>query len=190
MSGSPAAASERGQPVVVLDDLVGDDTGRDVTRPADHLRDAERAFPVGVLLASERGGRAVGPRVGVRTVVGAVDDDGVVSDTQLVKRIEQLADIPVVVDHRVVVRRLPASGLTEALRLGVGPEVHVGEVHPQEERRGSLVLSLHEVDGCLGGLVVDGLHALLGQRPGVLDALLAGGAVPRIYSLVVVSRGP
>ena len=45
---------ERRQPVVVLDDLVRDGAGRDLARPADELRHAERALPVRVLLAAER----------------------------------------------------------------------------------------------------------------------------------------
>ena len=38
-----------------------------------------------------------------------VDDDGVVGDAELVEQVEQLADVLVVVDHRVVVRRLPPA---------------------------------------------------------------------------------
>ena len=102
-----------------------------------------------------------------------VDDDGVLGDPQFVDQVEQLTDVAVVVDHRVVVRRLPTAGLAEALRLGVRPEMHVGHVHPDEERGVRLVLALDEIDARAGGLVVDGLHPLLGQRPGVLDALLA-----------------
>jgi hypothetical protein len=101
----PGGGQEGGQPVVVLDELVGHHSGGDLARPADQLRHAERALPVGVLLAAERCRRAVGPGVGVRPVVGAVNDDGVVGDAEFVDRVEDLADIAVVVDHRVVVRR-------------------------------------------------------------------------------------
>ncbi len=90
MSGSPAAAQERREPVVVLDDVVGDRAGGDVTGPADHLGHAEGTLPVGVLLAAERGGRSVGPGVGVRAVVGGVDDDRVVGEAELVEQVEQL----------------------------------------------------------------------------------------------------
>ena len=92
-SGVAGGGEERRQPVVVLDDLVGHHAGRDVARPADHLRDPERALPVGVLLAAERGHAAVGPGVHVRAVVGGVDDDRVVGDAQLVELVEQLADV-------------------------------------------------------------------------------------------------
>ena len=56
--------------------------------------------------------------------------------------------------------------------------MHVGHVHPDEERGVGLVLALDEIDARAGGLVVDGLHPLLGQRSGVLDALLADRSVP------------
>ena len=137
---------ERRQPVMVLDDLVGDRARLDLAGPADHLRDPERAFPVGGLLAAERGRGAVRPGVHVRAVVGGVDDDGVLGDAEFVEQVEQLPDVAVVVDHRVVVGRLPAPRLAEALRLGVRPEVHVGHVHPDEERGARLVLALDEIE--------------------------------------------
>jgi hypothetical protein len=80
----------------------------------------------------------------VRPVVGAVDDDRVVGDTQFVQLVEQCADDFVVVYHRVVVGRLPAPGLAEALGLGMGAKVHVRGVEPQEERRVGFVLGLDE----------------------------------------------
>ena len=51
----------------------------------------------------------------MRPVVGAVHDDRVVGDADVVEQLEHLADALVVVDHRVVVRRLPAPGLALAL---------------------------------------------------------------------------
>ena len=86
--------------------------------------------------------------------------------------------MPVVVDHRVVVLGLPPPGLARRSPAWVGPEVHVGGVDPQEERDVVGVLALDEVDGALDDLVVDGLHPLLRQRPGVLDRLRAVGVGP------------
>ena len=144
--GSPAAARNVGSQswcwMISLDTA----PGGDLARPADQLRDAERALPVGVLLTAERGHRAVRPGVHVRPVVGAVDDDRVLGDAELVDQVEQLADVAVVIDHRVVVLRLPAPGLADAFRLGVGAQVHVRGVHPHEERRPRLVLAPDEVD--------------------------------------------
>ena len=51
------------------------------------------------------------------------------------------------------------------------------------------MLPLHVVDGGGGGLVVDRLHALLGERAGVLDGLLADLAEARIdRGVVLVGR--
>jgi hypothetical protein len=94
--------------VVVLDDLVRYDPGWDAGGPADHFRDAEGPFPICVLLATKRGHAGVRPGIHVRPVVGAVDDDRVLRNTEFVEQVEQVADMLVVVDHRVVVRRLPA----------------------------------------------------------------------------------
>ena len=73
----------------------------DVAGPADHRRHAEGAFPVGVLLAAERRRRRVRPGELVRAVVGRVDDDRVVGDPEVVERLQQLADVAVVLDHAV-----------------------------------------------------------------------------------------
>ena len=94
------------------------------------------------------------------------------------------------VDHRVVIRRLPTSRLPEALRLGVGECVHMRGVHPDKERCVRLVLALDEVDACRGGLVVDGLHPLFGQRTSVLDALFAQWPVPLVDLARVLLGGP
>ena len=96
----------------------------------------------------------------------------------------------VVVDHRVVVRGLPRPGLAEALRLGVGPEVHVGGVHPAEERGAGLLRPPDEVLRLGDEVVVAGLHPLLGQRAGVLDPLLADPAPARVLGVVVGVRRP
>ena len=169
---------------MVLDDVVGYAARLDLSWPADQLRNSVGAFPVGVLLAAERRGACVGPRVAVRAVVGGVDDDGVVGDAEVVEHVEHRADVLVVVDHRVVVLGLPQPGLALAPGLQVCVQVHVGEVAPDEERVARLVLALDVVDGAVGDVVVDGLHPLGGQRAGVLDGLLADRA-----ELLVVGFG-
>ena len=96
----------------------------------------------------------------------------------------------VVVDHRVVVGRLPAPRLADALRLRMGAEVHVRRVEPDEERRPVGGLSLDEVEPLLEHLVVDRLHPLLVQRACVLDPLLADAAEARLLGVVVLVRRP
>ena len=107
---------ERRQPVVVLDDLVRDDARRDVSGPADicGTRNAPSQF---VFFSLRNGVMAPSGQVfmcGPLSV--AVQDDRVVGDPEPVEHVEQLTDVPVVVDHRVVVGRLPSAGLAEALR--------------------------------------------------------------------------
>ena len=131
-----------------------------------------------------------GQRVPVRAVVGRVHDEGVVGDAELVEQVEHLADVLVVVDHGVVIGRLPAPGLAQALRLGVREQVHVRGVEPDEERLAGLVLPLDEVLGGGDELVVAGLHPLLGERAGVLDLLLADPAPARLYGRVVLVGRP
>jgi len=93
----------------------------------------------------------------------------VVGNAELVELVEHGADVLVMIDHGIVVGALPASGLAQALRLHMGTEVHVSEVHPGEERLTGLVLLLDERCRPGGHVVIDGLHALLGERAGVLD---------------------
>ena len=105
------------------------------------------------------------------SVVGAVDDDRVVGDPEVVQMLEQLADPFVMVDHRVVVLGLPAARLAHALGLGMGSEMHLRGVRPDEEGLFRLGLPGDEVLRLGADLVVDRLHPLLGQRAGILDRL-------------------
>ena len=77
MSGSPAIARNVGSQSWCWTISLETTPAGIRARPAHQQRHAERAFPVGVLLAAERRHRAVGPRVHVRPVVGAVHDEGV-----------------------------------------------------------------------------------------------------------------
>ena len=90
-------------------------------------------------------------------------------------RFEQLAHVHVVLDHAVVVLVAAGAGDSGVLLLHVGAEVHAGAVPPGEPRLAGCVLALDEVLGRGDGLVVDGLHALLGELAGVLDGLPAVG---------------
>jgi hypothetical protein len=131
----PRGSKECRQPVVVLNDLVRDHPGRDLSGPTNHLWYPERALPVCVLLTAEWGHTGIGPAVHVRPVVGGINHNRVVCDAELIQLVEQDSHNLVVIDHRVVVWGLPAAGLTNALGLGVGVEVHMCGVEPDEERR-------------------------------------------------------
>ena len=120
---------------------------------------------------AERRDAGVRPTVVVRAVVGGIHDDRVVGDAELIELVQHLADVLVVGDHHVVVVALPALALV--LLGAVRPEMHGRGVVPEEERLVGLVRLVDEAQRVLRDLVVDGLHALLGQRPGVLDLLPA-----------------
>jgi hypothetical protein len=131
------------------------------------------------------------PCVAVRTVVGRVLHEGVLGDAQLVEQVKHFAHVLVVVDHGVVVRRLPLARLANALGLGMRDQVHVRGVEPHEPGLACLLLALDEVLGGGGELVVAGLHALPGERARVLDLLLANLAPSRLLGgRIVLVDGP
>ena len=86
----------------------------------------------------------------------------------------------VMLDHPVRVDAKP--GL--ALRLGLepGPDVHAARIEPDEERLPVAVRPVDEVGRGLEELLVDRLHPLFRERPGVLAFLLAPGAEARIVA--------
>ena len=174
MSGSPAAATSVVRPVLGREDVVDLGARRHQAGPAHHRRHAVAAFPVGVLLAAERRGAAVGPGERLGAVVGGVDHDRVVGDAEIVELLQQLADLAVMLDHAVGIDAEP--GLALRLGLEAGPDVHAARIEPDEERLLVPVRAVDEVDRGLEEFLVDRLHALLGERPGVLAFLLAPGA--------------
>src|SRR5262245_61750493 len=80
------------------------------------------------------------------------------------------------IDHGVVIRRLPTASLPQAARLGMGAEVHVRGVEPAEEGGSCLVLLSNPLLCRRYELIVTRLHALLGERPRILDRLPAHAA--------------
>ena len=190
MSGSPAIARNVGSQSWCWTISFETTPAGNLARPAHQERHAEGAFPVRVLLAAEWRHGAVRPRVHVRTVIGRIHDERVVGDAELVEQVEQLADVLVVVDHGVVIERLVLARPGRGSGLGVGPQMHVGRVDPAEERLAVLVLSLDQVLRRGDELVVARLHALAGERAGVLDLLLADPAPARLLGRVVLVGRP
>ena len=121
----------------------------------------------------------------MRAVVGRIHDEGVVRDAELVEIIEHLADILVMVDHRIVIRRLPASRLSFALRLGMGVEMHVRGVEPDEEGLARVVLALDEILGRRNKFVVARFHALFRERTGVGHSLFSDFTPTRLFGRIV-----
>ena len=171
---------QRRRPVLGGEDVVDLGARRHQARPADHRRHAVAALPVGVLLAAERRGAAVGPGERLGAVVGGVDHDRVVGDAEIVELLQKLADLAVMLHHAVGIDAEP--GLALRLRLEPRPDVHAARIEPDEERLLVPVRAVDEVDRGFEEFLVDRLHALLGERSGVLAFLLAPGAEARIVA--------
>ena len=75
--------------------------------------------------------------------------------------------MPIVLDHAVGVGAEP--GLAFARLLEVREDVHPRRVEPKEERLVGFARFLQVVQRGRQELLVDGLHALLAERAGVLD---------------------
>ena len=105
-------------------------------------------------------------------------------------RLEDRADVLVVVDHRVVILALPATGLAEALRLRTCVRKCMW-VKLTQRKNGLSAFDCRSMKSTArgGGVVVDRLHPLLRQRAGVLDRLLADLAEARVHGRVVDVRG-
>src|SRR5262245_61622095 len=143
-----------------------------------------RALPGGLLLPAERRHAAIRPGVHVHTVVGAIDDDGVVSNTELVNHLEQAPNVAVVFEHAIDV--FAETAATLIFRSNMSVEMHARAIPPAEERFAGLGLPPNEVDGRVGRLVVDRLHAFLGEWSGVLNALATDLAETRIDRSIVL----
>src|SRR5262249_22539409 len=72
----------------------------------------------------------------------------------------------------------------------MGKNVHPGGVEPAEEWLVIIVRLFHEFKRAIEELFVHSLHALLRQRPGVLDPLLADFSELLVQRGVIGSRGP
>ena len=107
------------EPVEPGEHLVRDLAGLDMARPADHRRHAERAFPIGILLAAERCRRGVRPGELIRTVVGRVDHDRIIGDLEIVQGLEKLADV-LSCSHMPSAYSLPGMPLWPASMRGHG----------------------------------------------------------------------
>lgn len=93
-----------------------------------------------------------------------------VGEAGRVDLVEDGADHGVRLEHAVgVFGQRGQPRLAAVLRADVGAKMHSHRVHLDEERLVRLHLPVDEVDRGRRRLVVDRLHPLSGQRPGVLD---------------------
>ena len=184
---------ERRQPVVVLDDLVGDRAGRDLARASGPASGRGRRPPS---WCSSRCGTGSSPPSGQVFMCGPLSVLYMtIVSSAMPSSSSWSSSWPTCLSWSIIVSwygDCHAPGLAEALRLGVRAEVHVGGVDPARRtacrpscwrsdevaRRASTNSSSH------------GLHPLLGQRAGVLDPLLADPAPARVLGGVVLVGRP
>src|ERR1700742_4661933 len=86
-------------------------------------------------------------------------------------------------DHAVWVDA--KAGLALRFSLEAGPDVHPARIEPHEERLFVAIGAIDETHRRIEKFFVDRLHALLGERPGVLASLLA----PCAETGIVARRG-
>ena len=109
-----------------------------------------------------------GQRAHVRAIVGAVAGTGVVRDAEIIARLENRADVLVVVDHRVVVAALPTPACPTLSGLVY---VYGGACRLLIQMKNGLPAAFWRWMKSTARAVmslIDRLHALGGERAGVL----------------------
>ena len=129
--GHAGSMQEGGQPVFVRDDVIVDRAGLDHAGPTDDQRHAEAAFPGRALLAVERCDAAIGPTPRFRAVVGAVDHDRVVVDSEFLQLVQEQADVAIMFHHAVGIES--DTSLPLRFLLQSRPDVHARRAHPDKE---------------------------------------------------------
>ena len=190
-SGSPAAASERRQPVVPADDLVRHRAGLDLARPADHARARGTRPPS---WCSSRCGTASSRRPAMSSCAGRCRScRGRSCCRRSPASSSALSSLPTcpscsTMPSAYSVRAVSPGGLRRSAATWVRRCIRV-LLYQQKNGLPAVGLPLDVVDGRVRRLVVDRLHPLLGQRPGVLDRLLADAAESRVDGRVVLVGG-
>ena len=103
---------------------------------------------------------------------------------EIVELLEQLADVAVELDHAVRIE--PESRLADGGWFQVREDVHPRWVEIAEPRTALFRLPIDEIERRSEELLIHSLHALLGERPRVLDRLFAHLAELRVDCRVVL----
>src|SRR6185369_13459383 len=135
--------AECGQKVLMRTHVAHYRARLDDSRPTDQGRHAKRTFPPGRLFAFEWRGPAVRPAHHLSAVIGRINDDGVVQNTEVFELLQQLSYVPVVLHHTVRVEA--KARLSLRLGLEMGKDMHPRRVEPAEERLFRLLLAFHKI---------------------------------------------
>ena len=165
--GIACSGQEGREHILVSANFIDHRAGLDHSRPANEGGNAISALPLGVFLATEHGGSSIRPSECLGAIVGGIHDDRIVIQAKFFELGENLADLAVVLDHAIGIN--PEACLALGFLFEVGEDVHAGGVPPKKKRLVRLCSTLHEVDRLLGNLLIDRLHAFLGEWSRVLD---------------------
>src|SRR5260221_12451506 len=137
----PGRSYQRGEHVLMGEDVVADSTRLDHTRPADHAGHSPGPLPVSIFLTSKRRGPAVRPAKFLSSIVGGVHDDGIFGDPKIIEFLEELSDVAVVLHHPIGIHAETRNTLR--LLLEMRENVHPSRVEPAEERLAVLSGGVH-----------------------------------------------
>ncbi len=129
----------------------------------------------------------------VRTIVGRVDDDGVVGDPHGFQAIEDRTNVFIVLKHARTVAVMPNRELPSFFLIFRGharERVHAVCRKPDEERLLIRAGFVHELESNADRLFVDGFHSLSRERVAILDTLFADLSAAGIDRLVTLVGSP
>ena len=124
----------------------------------------------------------------MRTIVGRIHNDCVVSDAKIIEQFQQFAHMPVVLNHAVAVFIL--AGNTAKLFFNVCAKVHAGAIPPGEERLTFLDLASDKIFGGCDCFIVNSFHALFCKVAGVLDFLFPDLAKAWVHRAIILVSCP
>src|SRR4030095_11234293 len=160
------------------------------SRPAYKLGYTEGAFPVCIFLTAERSCSSIRPCIAVRPVICAVHYKSILSNSQLIKQVKHLPNVFIMVNHCIMIWRLPPACLPEAFLFCMSESMHVGSVKPNQERFAVFVRLLDKVS-CVGyKFIIAGFHAFFCKRACVFYFLFANSSPAFLFSRVILIGCP
>ena len=136
------------QPVFMSHDSIECHSSRKLLGPPHKCGYSIGPFPVTVFFTSKRCCRRIGPRIEVRAVVRRIKNDSVFSKTELIKVIEEFANMHVVLNHAIVIVITRWSSQTFMLFLYMCSKMHPSSIPPTKKRLASRRLPLHKILCC------------------------------------------
>ena len=94
-------STKGGDEILMCGHAVVNRAGFDHPRPSNHAWHTKTTFPTCSFFSTKRGAAAIRPGHHFGAVVGGVNNDGVVRNSEIIQFFEQLTDMTVVFDHSV-----------------------------------------------------------------------------------------